>query len=239
MRLETVGNIRPTDEETWRDKVFLTFDTDWASDEVLAETLELVESAGVAATWFVTHDTPLLERIRLNPLFEIGVHPNFNPLLDGVRGDNGQSDSGEMLKRTMALVPEAVSVRSHSMTQSSRLLHQFKAAGLTHDCNLFVPLHSGVTLQPWKDWTGMIRVPYFWEDDIWILEGRRETPGNLLASPGLKVFDFHPIHVALNTIHMTQYENAKPDFHSRTRLSRHERSGFGGRSFLEDLLTEA
>lgn len=45
--------------------LYLTFDVDWACDEVLADTIDLVEEADVCATCFVTHDAPLLKRLRL------------------------------------------------------------------------------------------------------------------------------------------------------------------------------
>ena len=62
-----VSEIQPASPETWRNRLFLTFDIDWACDEVLADTVRLVEAAGVMATWFVTHDTPLLERLITSP----------------------------------------------------------------------------------------------------------------------------------------------------------------------------
>ncbi len=81
--LGTIASVDPADESTWRGRIFLTFDLDWAHDEVINDAIDLVEAVDVPATWFVTHATPTLERLRANPKFELGVHPNFNPLLDG------------------------------------------------------------------------------------------------------------------------------------------------------------
>ena len=55
------------------------------------------------------------------------------------------------------------------------------------------------------------RVPYFWEDDF---EMERRTPGWHLApllavASGLKVLDFHPIHIYLNSADMRQYGELK------------------------------
>lgn len=88
------------------------------------------------ATWFVTHDTPLLERLRANRNYELGIHPNFNWLLVGDQR-NG-ANAIEVIERLMRIVPEARCVRSHSMTQSTGLLQAFSDAGLTHDANHFV-----------------------------------------------------------------------------------------------------
>src|SRR5688572_12527282 len=144
--------------------MFLTFDVDWAHDEVVAASIDLVEEADVPATWFVTHDTPLLARLRANPLFEIGIHPNFLPLLNGDPGNGANAE--EILDRLLAIAPEAKSVRSHSLVQGGRLLELFRNKGLTHECNSFIPERSGIELKPWTDWFGIVRLPYFWEDDF-------------------------------------------------------------------------
>jgi len=117
-----IKNINPNKPSTWEDYLFLTFDIDWAHDEVLSYTIDLVEEADVYATWFVTHDTPLLERLRENPKFELGIHPNFNNILAGKYDpDNGKS-AEQVIDKLLSIVPEARSVRSHSLTQSSKLV---------------------------------------------------------------------------------------------------------------------
>ena len=65
--------------------------------------------------------------------FELGIHPNFNPLLDG-KGGSAEYIIDQMLE----LVPEAVSVRSYSLVQSSRLHELFHRKGLIFDCNDFI-----------------------------------------------------------------------------------------------------
>lgn len=56
-----ISSIYPEKISTWKNKVFLSFDIDWAHDEVLKDTIEIVKKANVASTWFVTHDTPVIE----------------------------------------------------------------------------------------------------------------------------------------------------------------------------------
>ncbi len=75
---KNISSIVVNEEHTWKDKIFLTFDIDWANDDVLNDTIDLIERSDIAATWFVTHDTPVLNRLRANPRFELGIHPNFN-----------------------------------------------------------------------------------------------------------------------------------------------------------------
>ena len=91
---------------TWRGKQFLTFDIDWAHDSVLVDTIELVERAAVPATWFITHATPLIDRLRSNPNFTLGIHPNFNELLLGQRSADC-STAQEIICRFGSEIPEA------------------------------------------------------------------------------------------------------------------------------------
>lgn len=236
-RFGRIREIDPAVDATWRGRVFLTLDIDWAHDEVLAESIDRVEAAGVAATWFVTHDTPLLARLRANPAFELGIHPNFNPLL---AGDTRAADSAEaVLRRLLALVPEARSVRSHSMTQSTGLLDMFRQAGLTHDCNHFVPHQAGIALRPWALWHGLTKVPYFWEDDLACAYGTALPPADSPALAGLQVYDFHPIHVFLNTEDLDRYERTRPLHRQPAELRAHRHAGAGVRTWLDQLLQGA
>lgn len=233
----TISRIDMNDPGSWKDKVFLTFDIDWAHDEVLADCIDLVEQADVFATWFVTHETPLLARLRANPKFELGVHPNFN-FLFSLETQAGAS-AEEVLERTMALVPDATAVRSHHMTQSSSLLNLFRSKGLTHDCNHFIPMTAGIALTPWLLWNDMLRVPYFWEDDIMCIYSQQQAlPGidDLLKQDGLMVFDFHPIHVYLNTENLQRYERTRPLHYRPGELLQERFSGEGARTALQTLL---
>jgi hypothetical protein len=234
-RFALISDIKVDEPDSWLGKIFLTLDLDWAADAVIEDTIDIVEAAGAAATWFVTHDTPVLERLRSNPRFELGIHPNFNFLLLG-DGRNG-ADSAEVVDRLLAIVPEAKAVRSHSVTQSSQILDLFVERGLTHDCNHFIPEESGITLQPWRYWGGMVKVPYFWEDDVYCLSDRRSPIAEVAARDGLRVFDFHPIHIFLNTEDMRRYDDARPHLADiGALLDRRAMDCLGARQLLAELL---
>ena len=192
-----VSSIECDGIETWQDKIFLTFDIDWAHDDVLSDTIDLVELYDVPVTWFVTHDTPVLNRLRDNPRFELGIHPNFNFLLQG--SEVGGRSAEDVIEKALETVPEARSVRCHSMAQNSVILNQFKEHGLEYDCNHFIPWHSGIDLKPWKHWNGLIKVPDCGEDDVACIEEGDKPIVELGNLSGLKVFAFHPIHIFLNT----------------------------------------
>jgi hypothetical protein len=235
-RFARVGDVEVANPATWDGRIFLTFDIDWAHDAVIADTIDLVEAAGVAATWFVTHETPVLERLRANPRFELGIHPNFLPLLMQGNGSNGAT-AEEVVDRLMAIVPEARSVRSHSLVQSGRLLELFRNKGLTHEANAFVPDPSGIALKPWIDWFGMVKVPYSFEDDFWCDSGGASAPVAVVPAPhGIAGFDFHPIHVFLNTDRLSHYEETRALHRSPERLLSSRVEGTGVRTMLTNLL---
>lgn len=205
-----ISEIDPNDPATWQGRLFLTLDVDWACDEIILDAVDLLLKADVPATWFVTHESPALDVLRTYQKFELGIHPNFNFLLDG--NYRVGSDAADIVMDLLSIVPEAKSIRCHSMTQSSSLLNLFFKKGITHDCNHFVPEQTGIELRPWAHWNSLIRVPYFWEDDIYCLSQTNSNLDDLRGRDGLKVFDFHPIHVYLNSDCLELYENTR-DIH--------------------------
>lgn len=202
-------------------------DIDWAGDEVIAFALDIFRERGVKVTVFATHETPALRNLD-EELFEVGIHPRF----DTVEG------AGREIERLLRLFPGARGVRSHSLFQSSPILDMFVDSGLKYDCNLYLPKQEG--LRPFVNWNGLIRIPYFWEDGGHMLYGDPWTPGALgMDRPGLKIFNFHPVHIFLNTEKLERYREAKPHLKDAEKLrgfSNPESSGNGTRIFLNQLL---
>ena len=237
MRFENIKNINLNARSSWQDKIFLTFDIDWCSDNVLLYTLNFIEEYNLKATFFITHETQLLERMRDNKNIELGIHPNFNPLLSGDFRYGKNID--EVVSYYKKIVPEAVSVRSHSMTQNSLMLDSFEKFGLTYDVNTFIPFSSEIVCKPYKHWTNkLIKVPYFWEDDVHCIYELDWNVEKFLNYSGIKVFDFHPIHIFLNTEHLDRYEQSRKHHNCEEILTNHEYSGYGSKSFFLDLIRE-
>ncbi|WP_459939532.1 polysaccharide deacetylase WbmS family protein [Desulfonatronum parangueonense] len=212
---------------------------DWAHDDILEYAIKLIEQANVAATWFVTHDTPLLSRLRSNPNFELGIHPNFNFLLSGDfrYGKNIK----EVIEKSLEIVPEATSVRSHSLTQSSVILQAFGDFGLTHECNLLLPAH--LKPKPFLHWNSkLLRVPHIFEDDVECINhwsGHDWIKSNQDTIP-IIVADFHPIHVFLNTENLDRYEKTR-HFQKKYKLllDHVNHNSFGAKNALQELLRAA
>ena len=54
MIFENIKNIIINKQTSWKNKIFLTFDADWACDEVLSYSIDIVEKYGIKATFYDT-----------------------------------------------------------------------------------------------------------------------------------------------------------------------------------------
>jgi hypothetical protein len=183
--------------------ILITLDVDWAPDAVLEDSLALVESLGSQCTVMATHATSLLSGLD-RQRFEVGIHPNFNTLIAGEGGGNPDAVVGDL----MSLYPDAVSSRSHSLAESSRILDAVHNAGIRHDVTQFRPYHGG--LEPFEYFNGLIRIPFNWEDDYHFTLGRSfEEPGVGLTDIGFAIMNFHPVHIFLNCESPERYVQAR------------------------------
>ena len=222
----------------------ITVDIDWAPDFMIDQmALALVES-GVRCTWFVTHASPAVDRLRSNPLFELGIHPNFFP------GSSHGNTEDEIIQFCLDLVPDAKSVRTHALYQNSRLIAKLSNEyGLLVDCSLFLAATPGLTphvLYTNRMHKKLLRIPFYWEDDV---ECFHPSPNWDIQSPiftinGLKMFNFHPMYVGLNECDFRNYELIKEKYQgvkSLAKLTQEEimpylNKGLGAKSFFMDLL---
>jgi len=185
------------------ESTLITIDTDWAPDFILSHVAEMLSNKGVKCTWFVTNDSPYLETLKKNNLFEIGIHPNFES-----NSTQGQ-DPDSILNNLKKIVPEAKSSRSHSLFQSNNLFLKFEKIGIENDVSLFIP--GIIDSQPYYlKFANLYRFPFTWEDDIALLEND-DLDINKYNLQGLKIFNFHPIHIYLNSISLDLYQKLKTD----------------------------
>jgi hypothetical protein len=185
---------------------FITLDIDWAPDYAIDFAAELLIEAQVRATWFVTHNSAAIERLRQHPhLFELGIHPNFlSPSTHGVT-------ESEILRHCMNLVPEARVVRTHGLFQSSNLLEKIiDETPISVDVSLFLPHASAVkpVVYYWESGKQLVRLPYIWEDDFEMVrpDGIWDLGSMIDSSEGLVIMDFHPIHIFLNSKTLSTYK---------------------------------
>ena len=224
------------EKENWRNNIFLTFDLDWVNDPILLEIIEFVEKFNVKATWFITHKTKLLDKLRENPNFELGIHPNFNQI---VKGEHFHKINFEkIVDDLLVIVPEAVSVRSHCLFQSSTIMDLFAKKKLKYDCNDYISYDSGIILKPWRIWNNIIKVPHLYEDDIFLMSKNKPNLSDILLNKGLKVFNFHPIHIYLNSENIHRYQNNKNKLNFQNKVVKLKFQGYGIKNILLDLISK-
>ncbi|WP_102795715.1 hypothetical protein [Bowmanella denitrificans] len=209
--------------------VCLTLDADWAPPNQLEVVVELLEKFEVKATWFATDNSSVMERISANPLFEVGIHPNF--YADGEF--SGTQD--EVLAGYMRRFPTAKVVRSHGLFSNGRLLTSFVNQGLCIDSSIFMPEHKdvqGYQLQIGKN--VLTRVPFSWADDHFLT--KPQCPSALeWVNQNMRqvVVMFHPVHIFLNCRNQQDYLT----YRSTDRPVMHDE--YGVRNMFEELLSSA
>lgn len=202
----------------------LTLDVDWAPDFVIDAVATRLIERGVRATWFVTHSSGAIDRLHARPdLFELGIHPNFLP------GSSHGATPETVIEACLALVPGARTVRTHALVQSTLLLDMMVRRGIQLDVSLYLPRTPDLRpIDMWLPSGKLMRIPYGWEDDfemyqpspVWHIatpQIENEPPSHREASHSrqerqertINIFDFHPIHVYLNSADMKPYQALK------------------------------
>ena len=115
-------------------KIIFTSDIDWANETVIDFTLNLFKINNIKCTLFATHKSKAIDLCDKN-LFEIGIHPNFNQSIVSGSGLSAK----KVIDNLTQIYPDAIGVRSHSLTTSSPLLDIFKSAGMKYESNHIIP----------------------------------------------------------------------------------------------------
>ena len=178
-----------------------TFDIDWAPEKVIEDVAALLDQHGISGTFFATHSSEVLKAIENKGSHEIGIHPNFNRLLNGEPG-NYQKIIDELL----SIYPSAIGMRAHSLLHSCPMLLYCLDKGIKYDSNIYIPF--GKEIKAFR-YFGLLRIPYNWEDDgQWVAGKSFKYPG-VKVDAEINIFSFHPIHVYLNTHNQQMYDSVK------------------------------
>ena len=192
--------------------ILFTCDIDWAPEEVIDDTLSLFNEYGVKCTVFATGKSSVLKNCD-RFLFEIGIHPNFNSLLEGDLSRNATMIISDLKE----LYPEAKGIRSHSLVNGSYFFNKFVQLGFAYEANTILPYME--INPPWKDWYGLWHISFNWEDDVHFAYNKEyedlEIP---ISSNNLTIFNFHPVHIYLNTENEKRYLSAKQFYKEPKKL---------------------
>ena len=221
----------------------LTFDVDWAPDFIIESVAEMLLANSIKCTWFVTNLSPAIEKLFVHSeLFEFGLHPNFLP---GSSHGNTEKDVMNYLKN---ILPGAHIVRTHALVQSSHLLRMMLLEyEITIDVSLFlretphiVPHYMHFDCSSRR----LLRIPYFWEDNDEMFNPAKswDIHNSKYHVDGLKIFNFHPMYVCLNSDTIDNYEKLKSlrplqTLDGKTVDQYVNRDGKGSGTFLQDFIT--
>lgn len=223
------------------DNAVITLDVDWAPDFIITHVANLLIDQKIKATWFVTHNSPAIQDLFNFPeLFEIGIHPNF------MRNTTQGTSDEDVMKFLMKIVPDATSVRTHGLFQSSSLMKMMTVKfGMKNDVSIY--LREVPHIIPFEVYYGkksLLRMPYYWTEDG---EMYKPKPSFLLNPrkmklPGLKIFGFHPIHIYLNSENMKNYNLLKQSVDlkdcSERDVERHIHKGIGAKTLFHDIIQD-
>jgi hypothetical protein len=224
---------------TWN-RVVLTFDVDWCPDFVIDAVAARLRAAKVSSTWFVTHQSDGVARLRAQPdLFELGIHPNFLP------GSTHGETPEQVLTHISAIVPGARSLRSHGLVQSGLLLELIlRRTDVSVISNEFLPFLRGVVPVLYeRGGRRVLKVPVVWADDYEM--GRPQPSWNIdrvVGFEGLKVLLFHPLNVYVNAATAGVYEQLRGTGKSIRELTPEDLAprifdGAGAATLLDELLS--
>lgn len=189
--------------------IYLTFDMDWACDELMDYLYNLLDKYDLYATVNVTNKFASMDKYINDERIELGIHPNFNPMLDGKICKEKET----VIKECKELAPEAVVARSHSLTTSSGITNLLHSSGIKYELNYYIPPHEGICIRPWEK-GGVLQIPFFYEDDLYLMEECDFKPEFYLDKDihMLRVFNFHPIHLFLNCENLNRYDGIRNNY---------------------------
>lgn len=205
--------------------------TDWASESMVEFTLNKFETSNIALTPYITNPSDAIHAHYKNEKNKyVGVHPNFLP--NSSHGTN----YNEVVDYVFNLWPSARSFASHCFFDNFLVTDLFFSKGLKYDSNIC--LHLQPSIVPLNHCSGSIRFPVFFEDDIYARERGNWQFSSIqkwFETPGLKLINFHPIHICLNTPHFDFYNSIKHKDLSNWKDYVFEGHGTG--TFLDELIT--
>jgi hypothetical protein len=214
--------------------ICFSFDTDHMSSERMQEFLDSTDLPE-SATFFCTERYGCLER---RQEFEAAPHPFLPP---------GGNWLGE-LEAKRSEFPNALGWRSHSCVFSHLLAEWIwwngYAYASTHDD------FGAPGLRPHRHLWGIWQMPIYYMDNLDFSRHRfaanaSQTPfarsliDTVVDVQGVYVFDFHPIHLMLNTPGPEFYFSVRDRFLQGEPVAALLYDGYGARSFFQDLLAAA
>jgi len=202
-------------------ELVVTIDIEWSPQELIDHVVDILNNYKIKATLFATH------KAEFGNKHEIALHPYY-------KSEKSYQKTFDKLKE---LFPNARGVRGHRLLTEETLLLMYKKRGIHYTSNYMMinvsrifPIHTihGILEIPiyYIDWSHLMGIKFYKKFSAKVLN---------LQTPGLKVFDFHPLHIFLNSEKMQRYEKVKKVYHNPKELKKYiNNTSYGiGTVFIE------
>jgi hypothetical protein len=192
----------------------LTFDVDWAPDWMVDICRQELNQKNVKGTFFVTHRTDIIADLLIDG-HTVGIHPNL------FAGSSQGNSVRAVFDYLLNILPQADIMRTHRLYQSSSFFSEIILNYPQIKTDFSLLTYKSVNVEKTKLLLGegqIDRVNYNWEDDIAFNDRQWEWHAFQPWSP-LHVFDFHPVHVALNSREDANYRRLKDEIGDRPLYS--------------------
>ncbi|OLS03670.1 polysaccharide deacetylase WbmS family protein [Tissierella creatinophila] len=174
--------------------ICLTFDVDWASEDALKYSYNIIEKYGFKTTFFLTHESKFILELIEKGDIDGGIHPNF--LINSSHGNSYD----EVIDYCTTLLPQAEAYRCHRYFDVNDITETFAEKGYKYDSNVCTFLQI---VEPFVHRSGLVRFPIFFEDGAYLFHRQnlnfKEVGKQLFNNPGLMILNIHPMHMALNS----------------------------------------
>ena len=194
---------------SWEEEPVFCFtsDIDWSSESIIKYSHDILSGDDLKLTYFITHSSPFLNELNASNKIDLLIHPNFLP--NSSHGDSFK----EVIDYCMNLVPNADGFRSHRYFEVNDIMDDFAKRGFRFVSNHCTRCETNI--KPLKHRSGLLSIPIFLEDGGYLIMDPTLNFDNLiprLKSPGLKVINFHPAHMAFNTPNFAYTRSIKDSF---------------------------
>lgn len=194
---------------SWEEEPVFCFtsDIDWSSESIIKYSHDILSGDDLKLTYFITHSSPFLNELNALNKIDLLIHPNFLP--NSSHGDSFK----EVIDYCMNLVPNADGFRSHRYFEVNDIMDDFAKRGFRFVSNHCTRCETNI--KPLKHRSGLLSIPIFLEDGGYLIMDPTLNFDNLiprLESPGLKVINFHPAHMAFNTPNFAYTRSIKDSF---------------------------
>lgn len=193
-----------------RPRLVLTSDQDWAPEWAVAALLQVAAGWEAPLHVFRTNPSPVLDSATPPVGVTHGWHPNF------AAGSSHGPTPEAVIEYCERHFGGSSSVRSHGFVESSDIWELLWRHGVKFDSQTVTRFQP--RLGPLAHWTGIVRLPVWFEDDVW-LRLAAFTPDEddllpLLLTPGLKIFNVHAALLATNCPSMHWYREHRSELYT-------------------------